>query len=150
MALKVLVESLQYEVQGSYDPSDSWDRPDTNAEYIGTNVYFTNAQNPTGTMYGADFESDAEVGDKVYVVIAKYSTGDTFGHDGGQIDVMNVFKERYEADSLIAYLQSKKGNTYSCKFGGKDYYIPWNGYFETLEDLFIEECVVQKADAHRS
>ena len=68
-----------------------------------------------------------------YVVYATYFTGDTFGTDF-EACIVGVTKDQHEADALVTEAREFKG------FGqlSNGFYVPWNGYFESLESVRCE------------
>ena len=102
----------------------------------------------------ADF--DVAVGDTVYVVAAVYSTGDTFGHDHGQmLEVISVHKNveiaRKNKKNLESAVRSGRGRFHDDSFveihfdNGKSLKrtVPWDGYFESLDYVTVEELSVE-------
>lgn len=73
-----------------------------------------------------DFDP-AEVA-KLHVVIVRYSTGCTFGRTNGCWQVVGAYKTREEAEAVEKSIDDK---TY-------DGYTPWEGYFEYLENSYVE------------
>lgn len=132
------------------DPEDSWDRDNTDGQIQGVYAYHVTDSEPKsyfGMGFGeGTYDVDASPGDVVHVVIAQYSTGDTFGRDGCQISVMDVFKDNFEAVSLYKTLRDVGKRDHGVKHNGREYYIPWTGYFESLEDLDIRTLVVQNGE----
>lgn len=115
------------------DPSDKWDRGDMYQEYGGIEVYYSKDNACLGYITNtleADF--DVKPGDVVFVVVVQYSTGDTFGRSDGQIHIYKIFNKYDEA----ADVQSKILN------GEISDYV-WTGYFEHLEDVYVETEVVR-------
>ncbi len=157
MSVKVVVHGTDHEVDGSYDPSDRWDRPDTEFDYHGIDVFASEESDPNkiSSFYSDLFSLDALPGDEVFVVLCRYSTGDTFGNDGGRVNVMGVFATSDYAESVRSQLEapesegkpysSSKTYSYSKTIDGVEYYIPWSGYFEHLESLFVERAIVRHA-----
>lgn len=84
---------------------------------------------------------DVLPGDVVYAVVAGYSTGDTFGREGGQAKVVDFFQDPDEAERLFE--AAKADNDYQFEFEGTTYYRPWVGYFENLDTLEIWTCRVR-------
>lgn len=68
-----------------------------------------------------------------FVVYSEYYTGDTFGSDF-EAAICGVFKTEEEAREFEEEARDFKG------FGSlsNGYYVPWNGYFESLLDIKIE------------
>lgn len=81
----------------------------------------------------ADF--DVKKGDTVYVVVVKYSTGNTFGSSYGNGYIEGVYQYKGQASKVMEDIY---GNRYN-KLGK---YPPWIGYFESLEEVLIEERIV--------
>lgn len=68
-----------------------------------------------------------------FVVYATYTTGDTFGSDF-EAAIVGVVKSEDEARALA--LEAKDYEGYGSLSNG--FYVPWNGYFESLESIHIE------------
>lgn len=65
------------------------------------------------------------LGDIVHLVIAVWSTGDSFGHDSGaHSECFGVFKTKEEADKKCKELELDTKSP-----------LPWLGYFENLESV---------------
>ena len=147
MSAHVVVHGDDYTVEGSWDPNDEWDRPDTEFSYSGVDVYASTESDEAklSSFYSDLFNVDVKPGDEVFVVLCKYSTGDTFGNDGGRIIVMDVLTDSDKADRLVEQLSAVnvRDYSYSATIEGKNYYLPWSGYFEYLEDLFVERAIVR-------
>lgn len=86
-----------------------------------------------------DIQDDPEfppvVGDTVYIVVARYGTGDTFGSSGGQMAYMVATKDLDKAKKLVAnpgLMRPHEGA-----------FLPWEGYFEWLQDLYVYTGVVE-------
>lgn len=75
-------------------------------------------------------------GDTVYVVVVKYGTGDTFSHSEGNAYIEGVYQYKGQASKVVEDINTKA----YCKLGK---YPPWIGYFESLDDVLIEERVVE-------
>lgn len=77
-------------------------------------------------------------GDKVYVVIVRYSDGDTFGTTSGNFYIMEgrVFGRRILAEDILEdALRSR------TKADINNWY-PWHGFFAQFESASIHEFVV--------
>lgn len=146
MKVAVDVKGYSHEIIGSYNPSDGWDRPDTTFVYEGLDVWGSEDDPDKAALrgfYGTKFEVDASIGDEVYVLVAKYSTGDTFGHDDGRVTIVDVFSNAALAEKILSELYPAKGFSHKAS-NGVDYYICWTGYFEALEALFVEPAIVRR------
>lgn len=67
-------------------------------------------------------------GDIVYVLLVQYSSGNTFGSSYGNTCIEGIYPS-YDAAELVS--ESIKNKSYHG-------YMPWDGYFESLEDVIIE------------
>ena len=131
------------EVTRESDPDDRWDRDDT--AFILTNIRVEPTDEDQGNspynVFGYSRVFDFSVPDdvtKVHLVFAEYSTGDTFGHEDGQIVVFEAFTEDYQANHLAQRLREATGYSIGNDHG-EDYYVPWNGYFESLSEVRVVE-----------
>lgn len=68
-----------------------------------------------------------------FVVYAEYHTGSTFGSDI-EADIVGIVKTSEEALGLKLEAEEFTG------FGelSNGYYVPWNGYFESLQKIGVE------------
>lgn len=78
-------------------------------------------------------DAETDLKSPFYVVYATYVTGDTFGSDW-EATIVGICKDRDEAEAL---------ETEAREFGGfgalsNGFYVPWNGYFESLNDIYVE------------
>lgn len=93
-----------------------------------------------GDSCGKDL-GDVRPGERVFSVVAEYETGDSFGHDGGQATVLDVFRTFEEAQSLAT--AAREVSEYGFEHNGVHYSTPWLGYFETLNKIEVWECAVK-------
>ncbi len=119
--LKIEVNTEKYNI-GGYDPDDSWSRDSYDG---GAWVESVQLADKDGYNHWDTIE-DVSVGDFVWVVLAVYSTGDSFGKDGGQCEIFLVTKNREEAYAKKEFLEQVE-----------DYSVPWFGYFESLQEIKI-------------
>lgn len=94
-----------------------------------------------GDSHGKDL--DVGPGDTVYAVVAGYTTGDTFGREGGQAKVLDFFTDPDKANRLCAVAQDTVD--YSFNFEGERYSAAWVGYFERLDTMEVWECIVRSS-----
>jgi hypothetical protein len=106
-----------------------------------------------GDFPNCDLVVGAEVGpgDIVYIVWAEYTTGDSFGTDYGQYELIAAFVDEEKANKCAkdcenfvenqhaTYLDAER---YSLKIeldNGQTYsiHVPWTGYFENLERVNV-------------
>jgi len=152
MKVYVSVQTHSWVTQEA-DPDDSWDRDNTAMAIDEVTVYKSENENTKRYWY-PDLEVDAEPGDMVYVVILRYSDGDTFGNDDGNYDVADVFKTEIEALELQNHFNqwkpeytkwgSSRSVPFTTEFNGKEYRVPWAGYFEQYESVDIYPCLVRE------
>lgn len=153
MKLRVELETESW-VTRDADPDDKWGRDDMASRLNDLSVFQVDDDDR------AEFEADVQVGDPVFVVVAHYSTGDTFGRSDGQVEVMDIFPDAATAYALCDFLENDPSETitkngkrietrFRAEFEGKDYYKPWVGYFEYLESLKVERSWVQRAQKER-
>jgi hypothetical protein len=141
---KVLYDTYTHSV-GGYDPDDEWSRDSTE----GT-VTVKGIKEVDEKSYSDLFLSDGPL-DKVYLLWCEYTTGDSFGRDGGQFEgVMlhrNLDAARENARRIRAHNEGEgKGhgkNAYTVTLltdEGEEFKCdtPWNGFFETLDSVNIE------------
>lgn len=94
---------------------------------------------------GRSFEVSKEVfeADEVFLVIVRFSDGGTFGRTRGYYNVQGAFLTENEA---LQFAESIENGTYvkevkqareKSRFGSYDIYIPWVGYFSSLEGVEI-------------
>ena len=92
--------------------------------------------------------ADCKVGDDVYVLWAIWSTGDSFGFaEGGQSEVIGVFKnEKLANDNKRLLNDATHGIVKIVTDDGSkfEYYIPWGGYFENLDEIKVEKRTIKK------
>jgi len=107
---------------------DSW--PDHEPTYI--EYWVTNVTTKNVTPYHEEVEIECERTPLcVFVVIARYQTGDTFGYSTGNGCIAAVTLELDDAQKIVDKIN--KG-TYRSRHG----YNPWEGYFEKLESVDYE------------
>jgi hypothetical protein len=84
------------------------------------------------TVKGVDDIKNVEY---FYFVIARYSDGDTFGQSEGHCTVVNVLTDGEEAYALAQRVNEGKDTE---KDFAPQCYKCWNGYFQSLEECFVE------------
>lgn len=90
-----------------------------------------------------------------FLVWVEYSTGDSFGRAHcGSVESIGLFKDEAVANELVAKLNAKHELSDEDKHKFKhttsdgqtfEYtWVPWSGYFETLEGVYCEPVVIRK------
>lgn len=115
-------------VTSEADPDDKWDRDSTDGDVTVTGCRLVREDGYN--VLQASF--DVHPGDPVWLVWAQYSTGDSFGRDGGQYELCSVFDSKVAAESEVKRLQAIS-----------DLSVPWTGYFEALDFIKAEEFEVK-------
>lgn len=84
------------------------------------------------------------LGAVLYVVVVGYTSGDTFGRDGGHTCVLDAFTDPDKAKALMdAVAETKQDSDYRLTHNGVEYYCPWVGYFEHMEEVNVWEVTVR-------
>lgn len=137
-----IVVSVETEVWTTRDrdPDDDWDTGDTAGRVVGVRAWEARDwEGSTFRRYGGydswSGELDVQAGDYVYAVVADYESGSTFGRDGGHASVVDVFSDIETADACAQAAEAAK--EYRFEFQGREYYAPWQGYFESLNELRV-------------
>lgn len=76
-------------------------------------------------------EGKVEPGDVLYLIVVRYSSGDTFGHGTGYYHFEKITKSAEEAVALRKSIEE----------GTHKGYKPWDGYFESLERVEMHKLV---------
>lgn len=134
------------EVTRSRDPDEQWDGDDTYTEW---------------TFKGLTRKSNADcfdipkewIGCNVFVVYVIWSTGDSFSHSSHAyaegVGIYATHEEAEDVKKLIWDEYNEGDKDYSNNFvmlpsGQKLSTSAWKGYFESLNDVVIEEATVPK------
>lgn len=126
---------------GGYDPEDSWSRDSYSGDYWVTGVYLTG-----GMRDSVESNEDIKAGDLVYVTYAVYTTGDTFGSDGGRGCIVAVSKNYDIAIQAEKWCNNTPIDPIQIPWPPslpEISYRPWDGYFEYLDSVRTESFVVQ-------
>jgi len=125
-----------------------WDRPDTwtswsfdNTATVATEHEYDSWRNCLDFPVNDMGLTNNQV---VFVVVAVWSSGDSFAHDAGShAEIMGVFLNKNDAKDFTLKLET---NNY-IKIDGREIHVPWDGYFESLDYISVVavRCVVQKA-----
>lgn len=115
------------------DPHDVWDRDSTDSDWD-----FGDASLSLYQSWSESFDTkfNFSPGDKCYLVVPVWSTGDSFGHDGHACaEIFGVF---HTYDEAVAF-----SNDLRTKGIPKGLYKPWEGYFESLDSIEILERILK-------
>lgn len=104
------------------DMNDDWDRGDTETSWSFYRPILSNGYSGIG-----DYPADINLGDQCFVVVAVWSTGDSFGWDGdSDAEIFGAYSTHKEAQERLEELERDESGQ-----------VPWNGYFESLSYVEI-------------
>lgn len=124
------------------DDGDSWDRGDTRTDWSFGNFYLNQSKNRNCTSFYESYTIDdaVKVGDTVHAVVAIWSDGDSFGHDHRRrAEIFHASVNPETAANALDMLRDEKKPDGTLYW---KYELPWHGYFESLDDMFIHSAVV--------
>ena len=146
--LYVKYNSNKYTTQEA-DTNDEWDRGNTASSH--TLEYVSLA---TESAYSTvTYPGEVKVGEKIYLVYAVYSTGDSFGHDEDAcIELISVHKNLDVARFNYQKVKDSVNKNYDFKLeisqdNGQVVPVstPWNGYFESLSYVKVAGFTVHQS-----
>lgn len=106
------------------DSDDKWDRSSTDGS-----VSVRSAELSTINSFDSlPAPEGVSIGDTIYLLWAQYGTGDSFGSDGGNYELLEICRTKEKAQERFSYYENVT-----------DYSVPWNGYFEWLQHLNVDE-----------
>ena len=142
---KICVNYSSYtDVEAEHDFGDEFSGEDTHTTHDIESVYVSNEKD----YYDLNVPFDVVEGKQYYLLYGLYSTGDSFNHDSGRLQFVDLYQTIEMADANKKILEDHNKIT-----GTKDDYtaqllmddgtiypfnVPWKGYFESLESLVIE------------
>ena len=142
-SIEIIDDTYSYNTSEA-DPNDSWSRASTAKEHniLGFNVFSNEEYSDISVPYDPDKNTD------YYLLYVIYSTGDSFGHDSGSgVEYIGLYTEdelsiaEENKRRIEEHNRTKKGKlkliipNNSTEF---DIYVPWHGYFESLDDIEIK------------
>lgn len=104
------------------------DREDTHIDFTPDGLWSTKGESQE--TIGVGFDPSNHVDKEVYMVLVRYSDGDTFGQTIG-----NWYIEGVYLDDKVARRISRQID--SDKYGKSDACLPWQGYFARLESVQV-------------
>ena len=129
------------------DGGGEWDADDTYTSHSIEGISISDAEYST-------LEVPYKVKKNVpyYLVYAIFSTGDSFHHEEGRIDFIDLYQKRTLAEKVARIIEEDykkwKENFSVTIFDstGKKFkmHCPWKGYFESLTDVRVEEVYLEK------
>ena len=125
---------------GEVDPNDPYSRESSESHYEFTGL--------TKATYG-DFPSTGfEVGQEVHCVVVVYETGDSFGCDTAEPELVYVGSKE-DCDGICEYINNDTEDyEFSLEYtlaDGAVYRIhrPWVGYFESLTSCEVHKFTIE-------
>jgi hypothetical protein len=100
---------------------------------------------------------DLQVGDIAFLVWADWSTGDSFGHgDRSNVESFGLFKNEADAYALQDALEHAKEDANNPSWDARHKFtwtssegqvvesgfLPWFGYFESLDNVYVERVII--------
>lgn len=120
---------------GGEDPDDEWSRDSTDGSVTVLSISEVDEKD----YHDICVPFDVVPGKDYYLVWAQYTTGDSFGYDGGWSEFVDLFQTEEKAESARVCLDDVSCQTYLRDDGTEIHiYRPWAGYFESLDRLEIE------------
>jgi hypothetical protein len=125
---------------GGYPLSEErWsDREPEHIDFDVRRLYLDRDNARTWQIETLEVDFDVSLGDAVYLVIVRYTDGDTFGYRSGNWHIEGVYKTIEEADEVRSAI-NKETYTHEQSNHG---WLPWVGYFEHLENVDVYPMVV--------
>ena len=85
-----VVKDIYYQNLGGYDPDDEWSRDSTSQDVYLRGWSF---DRPSADYESVDLEFTPKKSDTLYALCVSYDTGDSFGRDDGQLEVVHLFRD---------------------------------------------------------
>ena len=156
ISVSVELDSRSYDTS-TPDPSDSWGRASTCTTWNFRGLRRSRKDEKPNWRGSDVFEIPKEwIGKTVFVVWIVWSDGDSFGHDEGRnaegLGVYATYEEASAVKKMILDDYKNSGYDYSMKKGANQITLPsgqvlstytWKGYFESLDDVHIDEALVK-------
>lgn len=126
--------------------SDEWDRDSTDGRTWVETVSLTKPDSWHRETLAVPFKVTA--GMDVFAVTAHYSTGDTFGRDGGKMELIDVFLDQEAAAACRKAAGTCGEDSMSFKYVRQNgveiqQSAPWIGYFESLDSVEVTQFTVE-------
>lgn len=137
----VRIDHTSYtQVTRERDPDDDWSGEDTNTSNYVNGLILV----PEGSYHHIAVPFDIDINKSYILLWAEYSTGDSFSHDEGKVEFIDLFENVKHANAAYRAIQkandADQSNVKYYRADGSEvnFYAPWYGYFERLSDLYID------------
>lgn len=98
------------------------------------------------SSYDEDVYAISDDATTAYVIVMRYSTGDSFGHADGKGEVIHAFGDRFVAETALERIEKQKDEwtfTFKDDFGREISYSNCGaGYFESIWSIDIETFAI--------
>lgn len=91
-----------------------------------------------GERVAVNFDPKKYVGKQVSLVVVKYQSGDTFGTSHGNVHFEGCYPTQKHAEAVARKI----------RHDSYEGYAPWKGYFERLEEVYIETMTLEEAKSY--
>lgn len=125
-------------------PDDDWDRGDTHTDVSINGVVMCDSDKYFDLVLPGDYDPSKPL----YLLWASYDTGDSFGRDGGKAEFIDLFQDHERAQAALKVLQQATDDSFEGSYIRDDgtpikIYVPWVGYFESLNYITVESVYVR-------
>ena len=137
----------QYKIWFEYDEHSSGGEPENDSEYshcsdvhIEYYIKRVTLSNPNSLLTDScniEFDPKSMIGKTVFVIVVRYSSGDTFHTSYGNGCVADICLDENDAKKICQSIRD--GN-----FEKSDVYRPWIGYFEDLTSVDYKSFVLER------
>lgn len=121
------------------DPNNEWSRASTSTSWDFHDIVEVVKEEDYKISFDGilTYSINFEPQEKLWLVIPIWSTGDSFGYDTcARAEIFGAYASKEEAEQ-------RKNDLLKGIVGPREY-LPWSGYFESLEYITIEEVDVVK------
>lgn len=140
---RIRVNADSYTEQVTEPTGDDWDWGETVTDHCINNFQVVKENEHSHLVVNLD----PKPGVPYYLLYAVYSTGDSFGWDAGKcIEFIELYQSFEKAEenmdklncdqSSEVKIESETGEVYN-------FFIPWNGYFESLDHVGVEKVYMK-------
>lgn len=132
-------EKKEWEVYVPYEETREGGEPESDEEFSCRSPEYRNITFSYVYERKTDFfaeritlDFDPTKREEIILVVVIYSSGDTFGTTYGNFEIVKGCSTLEEAKKLKSLIENDKYKTNETN------YLPWKGYFESLEAVHIE------------
>lgn len=159
----IVHQTSNTQVVRTADTTDEWDKDDTETitTVLGVETEETTRENEMYCDIAVPFKVVS--GKDYYLVFVVYSTGDSFSHEDGVVNYIDLFETREKAEKLAQIIQEhysycsneqrwqdkkkkppKGYSEFSLQYLNEEGQqmtlgVPWTGYFERLQGINVQK-----------